>query len=79
MLPITDTIAEIKRVQNANKRLTREKSEINEIAKKQRVEIRRLKRLLDQAIKLIPHDVRADKFFESADDAIQAKDLLEKS
>ena len=73
--PITDTIAELKRLQNNNRKLKSERETINEIAKKQRVEIRRLKRLLDDAIKLIPHDVRADKFFESADNAIQAKEL----
>lgn len=73
--PITDTIAELKRLQNRNKKLEAERGEINETAKKQRVEIRRLKRLLQDAINLIPQDVRADKFFESADDAIQAKEL----
>lgn len=72
--PITDTIAELKRLQNRNRKLEAEREEINETAKKQRVEIRRLKRLLQEAIALIPHNVRADKFFENADDAIQAKE-----
>ena len=75
MFPITDTIAELKRLQNNNRKLRTEREAINEIAKKQRVEIRRLKRLLQDAINLIPHDVRADKFYESADAAVHAKEL----
>jgi hypothetical protein len=71
---MTDTIAEIKRVKNENKRLIRERGEINDIAKKQRVEIKHLKRLLQHAIKLIPQTVRDDKFFIEADEAIYKKE-----
>lgn len=72
---ITDTIAEIKRVQNENRRLTRERSEINETAKKQRVQIRRLKKLLEEALTKIPQSHRDDKFFLAVDDAIHGKEL----
>jgi hypothetical protein len=72
---ITDTIAEIKRVQNENRRLIRERAEINETAKKQRVQIRRLKKLLEDALTKIPQSVRDDKFFIAVDDAIHDKEL----
>lgn len=74
-LPITDTIAEIKRTQNENRRLKREREEINEVAKKQRVEIRRLKRLLETAVKMVPPNVRDDKFFVEVDNAIYKEEL----
>jgi hypothetical protein len=73
---ISDTLAEIKRANNAAKRAKAERDELNEIAKKQRVEIRRLKTLLEKAYHLIPnysHGVN-DKIIEQIDAALHTEE-----
>lgn len=75
MTEIEDPVKVVKRAQNAARRAEEERKAINETAKKQRVEIRRLKRLLGEALKLIPSDVRADKFFEEVDTALHKEEI----
>lgn len=73
--PITDTIAELKRMGARVRRAERERNEINEIAKKQRAKIRKLRRLLLEAYKLIPNRSfgrEGDKLIEVIDAEVYA-------
>lgn len=74
-LSITDTVTELRRLTTLNRKLSRERDEINDVAKTQRVEIRRLKKLLDEAVKMIPSGVHNDKFFEQADTATHKDEI----
>lgn len=72
---ISQAVTDVKRAQAAKRRAEKEKAEINEVAKQQRVIIRRLKRLLEEAMKLIPATVRADKFYEEVDRELHREEL----
>jgi hypothetical protein len=74
MSEIEEQVKVTKRALNAAKTAKAERDKINEVAKKQRVEIRRFKRLLGEAVKLIPSDVRADKLFVEIDAALYAEE-----
>ena len=74
-MQIEDSVKVVKRAQAAEALAKRERDKINETAKQQRIEIRRLKRLLEEAMKLIPSTVRADKLFEEIDDVLHKDEL----
>jgi methylphosphotriester-DNA--protein-cysteine methyltransferase len=73
-MEIEDTIKVVKDATHALRRVKRERDEINETAKKQRVEIRRLKRLLKATLDLVPQTVRADKLFVEIDEALHKEE-----
>lgn len=75
MLTIEETIQVVKRTQAEARAAKADFARINAVAKKQRVEIRRLKRLLEQVLALVPPTVRADKLFEEIDGAIYKEEL----
>ena len=77
MAEIIDAIKVTKRAQAAQRKAEAEREKINEIAKKQRVEIRKLKRLLKAAYDRIPNfvDARNDKLYEEIDDALYKDEL----
>jgi len=74
---ITDAISEVKRMRAVVRRAEKERKEINDVAKKQRAEIRRLKRLLKEAYDRIPmfFDKRNDKLFDDIDAALYKEEL----
>lgn len=74
-MEIEDTIKVVKDATHALRRVKRERDTINETAKKQRVEIRRLKRLLKATLDLVPQTVRADKLFVEIDEALHKGEL----
>jgi len=65
----------LKNAQRARRKAELEREQLNEVAKRQRVEIKRLKRLLEQAQNYIPPDVRNDKLFEEIDEALHKPEL----
>lgn len=74
-MKIEESIQVVKRAQAAERKAKRERDEINELARKQRVQIRKLKRFLREALDLVPDTVRADKLFEEADALILGEEL----
>ena len=75
MNSIENAVSVVKRAQAAEARAKREREAINEVAKKQRVERRRLKRALEKAISYIPTSVRDDQFFEESDNLINKDEI----
>jgi len=65
----------LKNAQRARRKAELEREQLNEVAKRQRVEIKRLKRLLEQAQNYIPSAVRNDKFFEEIDEALHKPEI----
>ena len=65
----------LKNAQRARRKAELEREQLNEVAKRQRVEIKRLKRLLEQAQSYIPSAVRNDKFFEEIDEALHKPEI----
>ena len=75
MFDIDEAEGVVRKANVARRRAERERAELNEVAKRQRVEIKRLKRLLEQAQNYIPPDVRNDKLFEEIDEALHKPEL----
>ena len=72
---IEDSVSIVKKANAAKRKAEAEKKVLNDLAKEQRVEIRRLKRLLAKAVDMLDKSIRDDKFFEEVDLVLHKEEL----